>query len=161
MKKTIILSILSVALFSGSSFGQETPKKERQVLKKEFKSIKKEVKMEEENGEKVLTIVTDENGKKTEEVYEGEAADQKMKEMNEAKEQRSDDQKTVEVKMVEVDGKKTLTLITKEKGEETIEVFEGEEAEAKLKEIENSELEDKRTNKKIIKEERVIEKSKM
>lgn len=161
MKKTIILSILSIALFSGSSFGQEAPKKERQVMKKELKSIKKEVKMEEENGEKVLTIVTDENGQVTEEVYEGEAADQKMKEMNEAKEKSSETEKTVEVKMEDVDGKKKLTLITKEKGKETIEVFEGEEAEAKLKEIENSELEDKRTNKKIVKEERVIEKSKM
>lgn len=78
MKNIIVLvAVLLFGGFTGSVFAQE-----RKEVKKEIKSIKKEVKIEENNGETTLTIVTDENGKKTKEVYKGKEADAKIQELN-------------------------------------------------------------------------------
>lgn len=56
-------------------------KKEKSEGKKNSTEIKKEVKVEEENGEMTLTILTTENGQVKEEVYKGEAAKKKLKEL--------------------------------------------------------------------------------
>jgi hypothetical protein len=131
MYKKLLLSIIAVAAFGIGAQAQEKIKTET----KEHKDIKKEVRMEDKDGEKVLTIVTEENGKRTEEVYKGEEADKKLEElMSQHKEGKS--KETMEVKMEEVDGKKKLTIITKKDGKESIEVYEGEEADKKLKELE-------------------------
>ena len=50
---------------------------------KEKKEIRKEVEVDMIDGEKVLTIKTTENGKKTVEKYKGAEAEKKMKEMEE------------------------------------------------------------------------------
>ena len=103
------------------------------------KEIRKEVRMEEEDGVKTLTISTDDNGVVTEEVYVGEEADAKLAELMPQMEKVSEEVITEEEKIeVEVDDDGNLKSVTVKKssnGEETIEVFEGEEAQKKLDEI--------------------------
>ena len=70
----MIIAGLFITTLSMNSFGQ-----------KKGKEIKKEIRMEDNNGKRVLTIITTENGNVMEEVYEGRAADLKMTEL------RSDD----------------------------------------------------------------------
>ena len=53
-------------------------------LKEEGNEVRKEVNYEEVNGEKVLTIVTTENGVTSMEVYKGAEAELKLKEIQEA-----------------------------------------------------------------------------
>jgi hypothetical protein len=53
-------------------------------LKEEGNEVRKEVNYEEVNGEKVLTIVTTENGVTSTEVYKGAEAELKLKEIQEA-----------------------------------------------------------------------------
>ena len=72
MKKQILLAT-AFAMITAVSFGQQ-----KDVQKRE---IKKEVEMTEDNGQKKLVIKTNDNGKVTEEVYVGEAADKKLKEL--------------------------------------------------------------------------------
>lgn len=72
MKKAII--ILGLLLSGGvliTSIGQNDKKKE----------ITKEVKVEDVDGEITMTIITSQNGESTREVYKGEAANEKMKEL--------------------------------------------------------------------------------
>jgi hypothetical protein len=52
-------------------------------LKEEGNQVRKEVNYEEVNGEKVLTIVTTENGVTSTEVYKGAEAELKLKEIQE------------------------------------------------------------------------------
>lgn len=119
-----------IGLLSTSMFAQEK------------KEIKKEVKLEEVNGEKSLTIITTENGLTKEEVYTGAEADAKIIELEnqlEAENATVKEHKEVrkEVK-VEVDdnGEKTVTIITEENGNVDEQVYKGEAAEQKLKELE-------------------------
>lgn len=119
-----------IGLLSTSMFAQEK------------KEIKKEVKLEEVNGEKNLTIITTENGLTKEEVYTGAEADAKIIELEnqlEAENATVKEHKEVrkEVK-VEVDdnGEKTVTIITEENGNVDEQVYKGEAAEQKLKELE-------------------------
>ncbi len=75
--KKLILSIAAFALIalSNQSIAQTEKKRE----------IKKEVNMEEVNGVKTLTIKTTENGETKKEVYKGDEADKKMKELHNTK----------------------------------------------------------------------------
>ena len=91
--------------------------------------------MEDNNGKRVLTIITTENGNVMEEVYEGRAADLKMTEL------RSDDsmefkEESQEVR-VEMDknGQNKLTVITKKNGQEMEELYVGLKADQKMKEL--------------------------
>lgn len=125
MKRTIqFLGAMSLCLLSFNSFSQQS------------KEIRKEVKMEEVNGEKVMTIITEEDGKKTEEVYKGAEADKKLAEMENStltKEQ------TEEVKVETIKGEKVVTVTKKTTESETVEVYTGEDADKKLKEMEKGE----------------------
>lgn len=154
--KSILTAALSICLISGSAFGQE-----REEVKTVKKEIKKEFRVEEENGVKTLTISTDEDGVVTEEVYTGAAADKKMAEMTAEMEDPSKVQERVEVRIYnEINGtnevtEKKVTITKMSNGEETIEVYVGEEAEAKIKELEGeSEIE-------VITEEEVVVKKKV
>ncbi len=129
MKKHILLASVFV-MITAVSFGQQ-----KEVQKRE---IKKEVEMTEDNGQKKLVIKTDENGKVTEEVYVGEEADKKLEELKGEHKELKADQKTVEVKMEEVNGKKKLTVIENNGGVKTEEIYVGEEADIKLKELEGN-----------------------
>lgn len=95
------------------------------------KPMKVEVK--EQNGETILTITMEENGQPVEQVYTGEAAKEKLAEIQG---EIKDEGKQIEIEITEVDGVKHLKVITKENGEETVEEFVGEAADAKLKELE-------------------------
>lgn len=147
MKKTFILGLFAFAITLSASAQEEG-----RIVKKEMKSVRKEVRMEENNGVKTLTISTDENGKKTEEVYTGEEADKKLAELQAS--QGKEEEIRKEVKMEEVDGKKKLTIITTKGDRETMEIYEGEEAEAKLKELEAEEP--KRADQVIKKKEKTV-----
>ena len=121
---TMIIAGLFITTLSMNSFGQ-----------KKGKEIKKEIRMEDNNGKRVLTIITTENGNVMEEVYEGRAADLKMTEL------RSDDsmefkEESQEVR-VEMDknGQNKLTVITKKDGQEMEEVYIGQKADQKMKEL--------------------------
>ena len=73
MKQTY--TFIATAVLSLMAFGSQA-----QEVKEVKKEIRKEVNLQEENGEKTLTITTTENGKVTEEVYKGEAAEAKLAE---------------------------------------------------------------------------------
>ncbi len=120
----MIIAGLFITTLSMNSFGQ-----------KKGKEIKKEIRMEDNNGKRVLTIITTENGNVMEEVYEGRAADLKMTEL------RSDDsmefkEESQEVR-VEMDknGQNKLTVITKKNGQEMEELYVGLKADQKMKEL--------------------------
>lgn len=127
MKKQLLLSGVFFML-TAISFGQQ-----KEVQKRE---IKKKVEMTEENGEKKLVIKTNDGETITEEVFVGEEADKKLKEIQGEHKELKEDQKTVEVKMEEVNGEKKLTVIENNGGVKTEEVYVGEEADKKLKELE-------------------------
>lgn len=162
MKKTLLL--LTVSLLAVSAFGQEE--------KKEVKhTIQKEINVEEENGEKVVTIVTEENGTKTEEVYKGEAAEEKLAELENQHaeiqvievEEEIEQNVQKEVTMEEVNGEKVLTIKTIKDGKEEVEVLKGEAAEQRMKQM-NSEThkhKEGKPHKMMIKEEKIIKKERM
>ncbi len=86
--KKLTLFLFATILGLNAMAQEEKVVKEVEVVKKEVKAtnedkkeIRKEVKMIEENGEKILTIVTTENGVSKEEIYKGEAADKKLAEL--------------------------------------------------------------------------------
>lgn len=119
--------------------------------------VRKEVRLEEHNGEKHLVIVTIENGESIEEVFVGEEADAKLKEIEES--MKSEKSEVVEKKevqkeiKVEIDdaGQKVVTIITNENGNIDEQVFTGPEADKKLKELEEGD-----GNMKIVIEKEVI-----
>jgi len=129
------LTIVACALIASVSTYAQTEKKEKKVDKVERKEVRKEVKLEEENGVKTLTITTKTGGVVTNEVYTGADADKKLKEMEEAgnlenKEVSEDVDVTIE------NGVKTLKIKRNENGKITEELYTGEDADKKLKEME-------------------------
>ena len=131
-KKLIFLTSIFGLISTGVLFSQEAVKK----------SYKKEVRMEEDNGTKTLYITTNENGKISEEVYTGEEAEVKLSELTEGVSQTEEIKK--EVYMEEINGEKTLTIITSKKGKVREEKFTGEDAERKLEELEGAQTEDEK-----------------
>lgn len=106
MKKLIVTTLIfaSVLIFSNNISAQTATSKE----------VKKEISVEETNGEKVVTIKTTENGKTTTEVFKGEEADAKLAEM---KTEKSGTKKTIKM---DGNGNKALLVekkIVKLKGE--------------------------------------------
>ena len=70
---------MTALFFGGFLFAQE-----RKEPKKEIKSVKKTVRLQETKEERKMTIVTDENGKKTEVVFKGKEAETKMNSISNA-----------------------------------------------------------------------------
>ena len=139
--KTIIVGLLSIFLISGSAFGQEVPTAEQAPVKEEStkKEVRKEIQMEDADGLKTLTIITDENGVVSKEVLVGDEAEAKLAELMPQMEEMSEEVLTEEERIeVAVDDDGNLQSVTVKKslnGEETIEVFTGEEAKQKLEEL--------------------------
>lgn len=126
-----LLAATFVCTLLGTSFAQE-----RKEVKKEMRNIKKEVRIEEENGVQTLTITTDENGVKTQEVFVGEEAEKKMAELVPGAARAEEIDENIEVNVEQQANDKKVTIKKTSHGNETIEVFEGEEADKKLKELE-------------------------
>jgi hypothetical protein len=102
------------------------------------KNISKEVRMEDENGVMKLTIVTTEDGKRTEEVYTGAEAEKKMAEMeseDSSKSGKGFERETKEIDVTEADGKSKVKVTTTVNGVETVEMYEGAEADKKIEEF--------------------------
>jgi uncharacterized membrane protein YhiD involved in acid resistance len=97
--------------------------------------VKKQATMQEVNGEKTLTIRTNENGTENVEVFKGEVAEKKMAELNSS---ASANKVTEQVVVEEHDNEKVVKVIKNVNGLETIEEFKGEAAEKKLAEIEKA-----------------------
>jgi hypothetical protein len=97
--------------------------------------VKKQVTMEEVNGEKTLTVRTNENGVENVEVFKGEVAEKKMAEFNTS---ASESKVTEQVIVEEHNNEKVVKVIKNVNGLETIEEFKGEAAEKKLAEIEKA-----------------------
>jgi len=97
--------------------------------------VKKQVTMEEVNGEKILTIRTNENGTEQVEVLKGEAADKKMAELNA---NATANKVTEQVIVEEHNNEKVVKVIKNNNGVETIEEYKGEAAEQKLAELEKA-----------------------
>lgn len=123
MKQTY--TFIATAVLSLMAFGSQA-----QQVKEVKKEIRKEVNLQEENGEKTLTITTTENGKVTEEVYKGEAAEAKLAEF-----ETKEGEVREEVNVIENNGEKTVTITKTVNGQTTVEVLTGAEADAKLKEM--------------------------
>ncbi|MDX2359413.1 MAG: hypothetical protein QNK23_01310 [Crocinitomicaceae bacterium] len=137
MKKAILLTgAMAICALTSSIFAQNV-------------ELKKEVRMEEENGVKTLTILTTENGNVTEEVYTGQEAETKLAEEMEGRGLEEGVKKEIEVE--EIDGVLTLTIITSNKGKIRKEVYTGVDAEKKLQDLENGET-DSSGSRTIIKE---------
>ena len=97
--------------------------------------VKKQATMQEVNGEKTLTIRTNENGTENVEVFKGEVAEKKMAELNSS---TSANKVTEQVVIEEHDNEKVVKVIKNVNGLETIEEFKGEAAEKKLAEVEKA-----------------------
>jgi len=161
--KSIISGVFGLLLTSGSAFGQEekvvesAPAKPEEVkaIKKE---IRKEVRMEDNDGVKILTIITDVGGVITEEVFEGEAAEAKLAELTPQMEDVTVEHETVEERIeAEVDdygNLKSVKIISSRNGEETVEVLEGEAALKKLEEVQMQVETDAKGEKQLIKKEK-------
>lgn len=122
-----LLGLLIVCLLAITTYAQEGTKKE----------VRKEVRMEENNGEKVLTIITEENGTVTEEVFTGDEAETMLDEMMDGNGPDEGVKKEIEVEII--NGEKTVTITTIEGGQVRKEKYIGEDADAKLKELQESE----------------------
>ena len=137
MKKIFqFLSISALSLLSTATFAQEKSK------------IRKEVKVEEVNGTKTMKVVTEQNGKTTEEVYKGAEADAKLAEL----EGGMSSEMTEDVKVEEINGQKKVTITKSGNGTETVEEYTGEDADKKLKELEG---EPKNQPKKVVMKKKV------
>jgi hypothetical protein len=136
----LILSIIFLSLSTTFVYGQENKKE-----------VRKEFRMEDNDGIKTLYVTTVEDGKVTEEVFKGDEAEAKLKELM-VQEPLTQKEIKKEVEVRERGGKKTVTIKTTENGITTEEVFTGNEAEKKLKEIGTVELEQEQ----IVVEETVI-----
>ena len=144
------LAALALVLFGSTSIFAQTEKKVEKVEKIEKKEVRKEVKMEDLNGEKTLTISTSENGKLTEEVYKGPEAEKKLKEMEGS---MKSEEITEDIEVTDENGTKVVKIIRNENGKVTEEVYKGADADKKLKELEMNE----NSGKKMHKEEKRIE----
>ena len=128
MKTSLLITGLFLLTFNFYSSSQE-----RVSVKSE---LKKEIEMEENNGEKTLTIRTSSNGTESVEVYKGEAAVNKLAELQ--KENNVNGSVREEVFVVEKEGQKTVTVTRTENGTTSSEVLTGEAAERKLTELQNA-----------------------
>lgn len=126
MGKKIILAGIFM-FFTILSFGQQ---KENQT-----QEIKREVTMTNENGQKKLVIRTDNRGVISEEIFTGNEADEKLKEIEESTANLEKDGEKIEMRMEEVNGEKKLTVLTRKGSNAEEEVYYGEEAENKLIEL--------------------------
>lgn len=117
--------LFTLFLVSSISFGQ---------VKKEIKKTV-EVEVNEENGETKTIVRTEENGKVTEEVYEGKEAVIKAEKIREEFHADKKEDRTIEVEMKDVNGKKTLVVKETERGKVKISKYQGKKAEKKLKEM--------------------------
>jgi len=147
MKKHIQLIAVACFLFTGSAIAQETPATE----------TPKKVEVKEKNGVLTVTITSEENGFPMEEIYTGEAAKQKLAELEG---EGIEEGPQVDIEVTEENGVKTVTVTTRENGNETVETFVGAEAETKLAELEANEVkEEKKEFKMNTEKPKVIEKS--
>ena len=128
MKTSLLITGLFLLTFTFHSTSQE-----RVSVKSE---LKKEIEMEENNGEKTLTIRTSSNGTESVEVYKGEAAVNKLAELQ--KENNVNGSVREEIFVVEKEGQKTVTVTRTENGSTSSQVLTGEAAERKLTELQNS-----------------------
>jgi hypothetical protein len=149
MKKSIVIALAFVGGISISAMAQQ----QRGV--DSSKDGQKDVQVEVVNGVKVLTVTSYKDGQAHEMRYTGDAADKMEQQIAEEKAKEAGE--IVDVNMIEVDGKKQLTVVREKNGVSTTEVFEGAEAEAKLKELEAAEA--KKIEIKV--EKKIIEKSNM
>jgi len=95
MKKfTLCLTVFALVVITSQASAQTTTKKE----------TRKEIKIEDEDGDKTLTIETTENGKTTKEVFIGADADKKIAELE--KEQSG----TTKTMFIGEDGKQHLKV---------------------------------------------------
>lgn len=129
MNKSLIITGLFALNFGLISFAQEKTNSNTE--------IRKEVEMEEVNGEKVLTIRTTANGTVSAEVFKGEAADKKLAELQ--KEHGEAQQVREEVMVKEINGEKTVTITRTENGLVSTEVLTGTDADRKLEELKKAE----------------------
>lgn len=167
MKGIIVTSML---VLGAVAFGQEKTE------------VRKEVNMEEVNGEKKLTVKTTKNGNVTEEIYKGAAAEQKLAELDKEaaelqKNQEAKNKVVVEknvemregqsssarqdevskrVKMEKTEKGDVLTITTITNGEKKVEKYEGEAAHKKMKELEQENQQPESQPKKIEKKKAVI-----
>lgn len=126
MKKMLTLTaMMTFALSASIAFGQAQ------------EDLRKEVRLEDENGVKTLYITTSANGTTSEEVYTGEQAEVKLAELMDGR--GEEEGVTKEVEVTEENGEKIVTITTSTKGKMCTEVYTGAEANAKLKELEAAE----------------------
>jgi hypothetical protein len=126
MKKTLtLIAVFAVCILSGSAVAQE----KAQV------KIKKEVRMDDVNGVKTLTIITTTNGKPSEETFTGEEAEAKLAEMMDGRGETDEVKKEIDI--VEIDGLKKVTITTSKKGKIRTEVYTGEDADKILEEMDS------------------------
>lgn len=115
------------------------------------KTIKVNVEVEDENGEKKVTVTTTENGEEKVETFEGKEADEYLENMEDEHDtiididvddedniwiHKIDDAENIEknVKIEINDGVKKITETTTENGKKSVKIYEGEEAEKYLQE---------------------------
>lgn len=154
MKISILGLLFSVILTDASLNAQETR------VQQEVK-VTKEIELIQENGVDVLIITTNQNGVKTVEKFEGEAATKKLAELEAENPAMKDSEVKQEVSVEEINGHKKLTIKTNKDGAESVEVFEGEAADQKMKEMGIESPEPKLVPKVIKKEEIKRQKSNM
>lgn len=102
----------------------------------EQKEVRKEVRMEDENGVKKLHIITTTNNQVEEEIYEGEEAEAKLNELMGG--EAPTDQVKKEIEVTKINGETKVIIKSISGGMMTEEVYIGEEAENKLKELESA-----------------------
>lgn len=119
------LTIASISLFTFVACAQQEQK------------AQKEIRMEDENGEKTLYITTTSANEVTEEVYKGEAAEEKLQEI--MADDIAGDKMKKEIEVLKENGQTKVVIRTIEGGKITEEEYIGEEADKKLKELENAE----------------------
>lgn len=119
------LTIASISLFTFVACAQQEQK------------VQKEIRMEDENGEKTLYITTTSANEVTEEVYKGEAAEEKLQEI--MADDIAGDKMKKEIEVLKENGQTKVVIRTIEGGKITEEEYIGEEADKKLKELENAE----------------------
>lgn len=149
MKKILSFAIVMTVFAGSNAVAQEN----------EVETQRKEIRVENNNGNKKVIILQDKNGKITKEEYTGKDADKKLKELE--KENKIKDVNT-HVETVRFDnnnGKKKLTVIRIDNGGVTEDVFEGEEAEKKLQELQERKTSGKKEYKILEKEKPKLEKS--
>lgn len=140
MKANWMYALGLAVLFIGQSCAQEVKTKTAELR----------VNMEEVNGDRILTVERIEDGKVSKEVYKNEEADIMLESLNAENNHAGEGAVQKEVKMVEDENGKHLTVRTTENGKVTEEEFVGDAAEQKLKEMESEP-----TEKKIVRVQRI------